>query len=178
MSERRFPVCVSPDHVMGLVEILNSVGGAADAERINEITDVDADLLPHAIDAAEILGLVKFNSGNLRLTGLGKKMAEGTIKYVKRELGDVIRDVEPFRSILRRLEVERMIEKGELMDQLKGYAYWEDQEDLEKVFSCLLSWLLYAQVAKYDWDEDVLLPNSVRTRHPRGHKATSSGDLA
>lgn len=158
MSERRFPICVSPDQVMGLVEIVNSVGGVVDAERINDMTDVDADLLPHAIDAAEMLGLLTFDSGNVKLTEAGRRLAQDNLKSVKRELGERIKRVELFRVLLTVLSEKGRLGKEEASEILRDYAEWGDNNNVDEVFNCLVSWVIYAQVARYDWEEDVLLP--------------------
>ncbi|MEM1611606.1 MAG: hypothetical protein QXQ57_08195, partial [Sulfolobales archaeon] len=75
MSQHRkaqIPICVTIDQVIGLVEILYSLGGVADTSKISEIVDVDAGLLPNVIDVAEALGLVKLSRGDLEITSLGR----------------------------------------------------------------------------------------------------------
>ena len=74
------PRDVLPDHVVGLVESLHSLGGKVDPMYIGDLTGESIDLLPKVIDVAEALNLVRYENGYLYLTELGRKVAEADPK--------------------------------------------------------------------------------------------------
>ena len=141
------PICISVDHVLGLVEVLNSLGGRADASHINEVTDVDADVLSHAIDLAEWLGLVKSVRGDLTLTDLGRDVAQSLHRGVLLKLKDRLIDIEPFKTIDSILRSRGRIEEEELTDLLKD-IYGSDIVD--DALNCITGWGMYFRLFKYD----------------------------
>jgi len=165
LAPESFPLCVSPDHVMGLLGYLSGLGGVADAGTFNRASGVDLDLLPHALRAAEMLGLVEVDSGYIMLSRLGKGLSNETARHARKALGEILVNVEPFGGILRALRDRRILRREEAMELMRGYHYWEGDDDAERGFRCLLSWLLYAHLADYDPEEEVLkLPRERRVR--------------
>ncbi|MGC8614190.1 MAG: AAA-associated domain-containing protein, partial [Conexivisphaera sp.] len=154
MASEAFPICVSPDHVMGLLGYLSGLGGVADADAVNRASGADLDILPHALRAAEMLGLVEADSGYIMLTKLGKRLSSESSSHARRELGEALSGLEPFREILHRLRERRALSREELLDILRNYHYWESEEDAERGFRCFLSWLLYAHLADYDPEKE------------------------
>jgi len=56
---------VTVDQVLGLVKYVASLGGRVDSSKLDELLDVDMDLLPHAVEAAVVLGLLRREGGDL-----------------------------------------------------------------------------------------------------------------
>ncbi len=164
LEHDRFPLCVSPDHVMGLLGYLSGLGGVADADSFNRASGVDLDLLPHALDAAEMLGLVVSESGYIMLTKLGKRFGNEGARHVRKELGELISGIAPFRDVVRALREGRQVRREEALEMLRKYQYGGSEEELERSFRCMLSWLLYAHLAEYDPEKDVLRPPRERRR--------------
>ena len=165
MESDRFPLCVSPDHVMGLLGYLSGLGGVADADAFNKASGVDLDLLPHALIAAEMLGLVTSDSGYIMLTKLGKRLGDESARHARRVLGEMLVGIEPFRSLVRLLKEKRVLRRDDVIGMLRDNRYGEGEEEVARGFRCLLSWLLYAHLAEYDPDEDMIkLPRERRTK--------------
>ncbi|MEM0307756.1 MAG: AAA-associated domain-containing protein [Thermofilaceae archaeon] len=116
------PPDVTPDHVLGLVELLHSLGSGIDSMYVGDAISEDVSMLPHAIDVAEALGLIAQREGNLELTDRGRQVASGNPKTVKRLLQEVVLRLEPFNEI-----VEKLREKSEMPVE-------EFEEILEKVY--------------------------------------------
>ncbi|MFP3143449.1 MAG: AAA-associated domain-containing protein [Caldisphaera sp.] len=100
----QFPL-VYVDQVIGLVKYINSIGGRVDSSRLDEMLDVDLDILPHVIKAAEMLGLIKQENGDLVLTEIGRKMEDIENKDLRIILKKINKNIEPFKDIIA--EVKR-----------------------------------------------------------------------
>ena len=158
MEPEKFPLCVSPDHVMGLLGYLSGLGGVADANSFNAASGVDLDLLPHALAVAEMLGLVTSDSGYIILTKLGKRLGNEGARYTRRALGEILAGIEPFRSLMHVLRERRSLSRDDAIKILRESHYGESEEELAREFRCLISWLLYAHLAEYDPEEDMIRP--------------------
>lgn len=115
------PRDVSPDHVLGLVEVLNSAGGQIDSMYVGDAVYENIRILPKAIDVAEALGLVESHSGNLRLTDLGRKVARSDPKSLKRLLKGAIANIEPLGEILGLLKQRKKISVDEFREIIEKY---------------------------------------------------------
>ncbi|AFL66868.1 AAA-associated domain-containing protein, partial [Desulfurococcus amylolyticus] len=72
------PHYLTPDHLLGFTEALNSLGGKVDPMFLGDILGENVDVLPHVIDVAEALGLVTVvKGGELVLTELGERIVKG-----------------------------------------------------------------------------------------------------
>jgi len=133
-------MCITPDHVIGLVESVYSVGGRIDSEELNDIIDVDMDILTHAIDIAEALGLIVFDRGDIQISELGARVAAAMLKEVKRLIRDRLVAVEPFATL-----VDKMKQRGRLsMSEVKEVlASFYGEENVESALNCLRQWWRY-----------------------------------
>lgn len=98
------PPDVTVDHVLGLVELLNSLGNKTDSMYIGDAINENIGILPHAIDVAEVLGLVESRGGDLTLTELGRRVVKGNPKAVKNLLKKEVRKLEPIAELMSRLK--------------------------------------------------------------------------
>jgi hypothetical protein len=168
MESEVFEICVSPDHVMGFLGYLSGLGGVAEAGEVNRASGVDMDVLPHVLKAAEMLGLIESDSGYIMLTKLGSRLGSERAAQARRTLRERLVELEPFRSILQALRSRGSLGRGEALEVLRRYFYWEGEEEAERVLRCLLAWLLYAHLADYDPEEGVMRP-------PRERRSASPG---
>lgn len=74
---------VSADQILGLIDILYSLGGSVNAMYIGDIIGGDIHFLPHAINIAKSIGLIVQEHGKLKLTELGKLIAKGGLKALR-----------------------------------------------------------------------------------------------
>ena len=143
------PGDVSPDHVLGLVEVLNSSGERIDSMYVGDAVHENIKILPKAIDVAEALGLVVSHSGNLWLTELGKKVARSNPKSLKRLLKNMITNVEPLGELLALLKERKRISVEEFREIVEKY-YPGGVEEAEKN---ILIWGAYLNLFQMDEDD-------------------------
>ncbi|WP_272985745.1 AAA-associated domain-containing protein [Fervidicoccus fontis] len=149
------PKCISVDHVLGLVESLYSVGGMADVSYINDVTDVDIDVLPHAIDISERLGLISYNNGDLLLTDFGKKIAMAHHLEVRDLLKEKISTLQPIKDIIKKSRDSNNILTEDEVYQILSRYYGE--EEIGKALKCISMWLFFFEIAYWDYEEGVLV---------------------
>ncbi len=138
------PVCITPDHVLGLIEGVYSLGGRIDSEELNNIIDVDMDILTHAIDIAEALNLIVFDHGDIELTELGTKVAIATTKEVKKILREKASLLEPLNTLLN--EINNKNGKIELSKVRELLASFYGEDNIEYSLHCISQWWRYLEL--------------------------------
>jgi len=144
------PVDVTPDHILGLVEVLNSLGGSVDSMYVGDAVFENVEILPKAIDVAEALGLVKSDKGNLSLTELGKKVAKSDPKSLKYLLKNAVSKIEPLHELVSVLKTKKKISVEEFKSIVEKY-YPGRSEEAEKN---LLIWGAFLNLFKMDEDDE------------------------
>lgn len=136
---------VTIDQVLGLVRYVDSMGGRVDSSRLDELLNVDMDLLPHVVEAAMMLGLLRQRDGDLEVTEQGKravKVSGRALRALIKDLGD---DVEPFREIFESLKGDT-IEAGRLREIVSRSGY----PDVDRAVDVFREWLAYMGVEVVD----------------------------
>ncbi len=130
-----FPL-VYVDQVMGLLDYIQSVGGRVDSSRLGELLGVDLDLLPHVIDAALILGLLREENGDLVLTEIGKKSISTEWKDFRILMKAINKNIEPFKDVLSAQKKGKInIEDFKKILEKNGYS------DIENAATTIAQWL-------------------------------------
>ena len=123
------PHYLTPDHLLGFVEALSSLGGRIDSMFLGDILGEKVDVLPHVIDVAEALGIVTVgDGGELILTELGEKIVKGNVKIVKKLLRENAKKIEPLKSILDLLKEKKKIPVEEFERVLSKFYYLHTSE--------------------------------------------------
>lgn len=137
--------------LLGLVEIVYSYGGAVKISFLADELRMEMDDLGDVIDMGELLEAVKVDEGEVTLSLFGEGLTLGTIDNKKKILRDKIRDVEPFKSVMKILTEEggRMGEE-ELLDALAKKFVIEDITPFRKL---LIGWGNYTETFEYDGDD-------------------------
>jgi NitT/TauT family transport system ATP-binding protein len=146
------PGNVRAGQVISLVEITGSIGGKVDAPKLADELGADIAVLLPILDAAEMLGLVRTEKGDVHLTELGLKFQK-TTKNKVRILKDRIAAIEPFRTALELASRKKHVTASEVADSLvemglKWHYQPEMNESLIRVL--LIHWAIYAGLLKYD----------------------------
>ena len=144
------PLGITPDHVLGLLEMLYSLGDNVDSMYIGDSLGESVDTLPHAIDVAEALGLVKASGGNLQLTELGRRIVRGDPKTVRRELRRHVDRLEPLGELIRILKERKSISVEEFMEIMEKYYPGNSEEAAKNV----LIWGAFLNLFKMDEDDE------------------------
>src|SRR5207249_2617226 len=93
------PANVRAGQVVGLVEVTGGLGPKIDTHRLADELGADIAVFLPILDAAELLGLVKKERGEVSLTEFGLKLQK-TSKNKIRLLKDQLSKIEPFRAAL------------------------------------------------------------------------------
>lgn len=146
------PGTVRAGQVISLVEVAGSIGGKVDAPKLADELGADLGVLLTIMDAAEILGLVRMEKGDVYLTELGLKFQKTSTNKVK-ILKERLATIEPFRTALDLASKRRGITAGNVADALsemgmKWHFVPEMNETLIKTL--LIHWAIYGGLLRYD----------------------------
>jgi len=145
------PRDVLPDHIIGLVESLYSLGGLADPMYIGDITSESIDVLPKAIDVAEALNLMKYENGYLQITDFGRKVAEADSKKIRKLLREAViaNKIEPLHEIYTVLRNRKKISREEFISIVEKHYKRINDEVIKNV----LVWGTYLHLFKMSEDD-------------------------
>jgi NitT/TauT family transport system ATP-binding protein len=145
---------VSVSQILGLIEAVDEVSGVADVATISQEVDMDVDHLGPILGAAELLGLVTVEGGDVRMTDLSRKLLSSNVRQRKAVMRDIIDDVPVFRSILERARQTRQPLARE--DVLDAIAPAVGRPQAESVFQALVYWGRYVGLVRYDSESEQL----------------------
>lgn len=148
------PPDVTPDHVLGLAEVLYSLGGSIDPMYIGDAIGENIRILPHAIDLAEVLGIVTHSGGIVTLTEFGKKIVRENNKTVRKLLREKSLRLEPLREIVKRLKKKGFITVEEY-DEIIGENY---PGEYERAFRNILIWGAFLKIFRMDEEDSMIIP--------------------
>lgn len=134
------------------MEIAGSIGGKVDAAKLADELGADIAVLLPILDAAEMLGLVRSEKGDVHLTELGLKFQK-TSKNKLRLLKDRISTIEPFRTALELASRGKPITASQVADALAEMGLrWHYKPELNEalVRMLLIHWAIYAGLLSYD----------------------------
>ncbi len=145
---------VSVGQILGLVEAIDEVGGSADAATISQEVEMDIDRLGPVIDAAEFLGFVKVEDGDLTITDLSRKVLHAKIRERKTIIRDIIDDVPIFKQIMEMARVAgRPLSREEILGTITARVGTHNADDL---FNALVYWGRYTELVSYDSESEEL----------------------
>ncbi|MEZ0346757.1 MAG: AAA-associated domain-containing protein [Infirmifilum sp.] len=144
------PVDVTPDHVLGLVEVLHSLGGSVDSMYVGDAVNENIKVLPKAIDVAEALGLIKAEQGNLTLTEIGKKIASSDPKSLKYILKTAIRKLDPLIELVDVLTKQKKMSVEKFEEIIAKYYPGRVEEAMKNI----LIWGAFLNIFKMDEDDE------------------------
>jgi NitT/TauT family transport system ATP-binding protein len=146
------PGTVRGGQVISLVEITGSIGGKVDAPKLADELGADIAVLLPILDAAEMLGLVRTEKGDVHLTELGHKFQK-TSKQKLRIIKDRIATIEPFRTALELASKGKPITASQVAESLAEMGLkWHYQPEINEslIRALLIHWAIYAGLLKYD----------------------------
>jgi NitT/TauT family transport system ATP-binding protein len=146
------PGNVRGGQVISLVEIVGGIGGKVDAPKLADELGADIAVLLPILDAAEMLGLVRSEKGDVHLTELGLKFQK-TSKNKLRILKDRIATIEPFRTAMEIASRGKPFTAAHVADSLAEMGLkWHYQPEMNEALirALLIHWAIYAGLLKYD----------------------------
>jgi len=146
------PGNVRAGQVISLVEVTGGLGAKVDVPRLADELGADIAVLLGVLDAAEMLGLVKSEKGDVYLTELGLKFQKASRNKV-RMLKDRLAGIEPFRTALDLASKGKPVTAGQVADTLTEIGIkWHYQPELneELIRALLVHWTIYGGLMSYD----------------------------
>ena len=146
------PGPVRAGQVISLVEITGGIGGKVDVPKLADELGADIAVLLPILDAAEMLGLVRNEKGDVHLTEFGLKFQK-TTKNKLRMLKDRVATIEPFRTALELASHGKPITATQVADNLSEIGLkWHYQPEMNEslIRALLIHWAIYAGLLKYD----------------------------
>ncbi|QBS38746.1 AAA-associated domain-containing protein [Nocardia sp. CS682] len=138
----------------GLVELVYANGGRADLPDIADELNFEIDDLLPLVDAAEMLGLITVEDGDVLLTEIGSRFTTADIQESKRIFAEQARHRAPLvRTICKGLagSADGSLRAGFFLDLLRrGFG----PEDARRQLDIAIDWGRYAELYDYDTDSD------------------------
>ena len=145
------PANVRAGQIIGLVDVTGGLGSPIDVGRLAyEFGDDIATLLP-VLDAAEMLGLVRIEKGNVNQTDFGLKF-QRTSKHKIRLLKDQLLPIEPFKTAVEMVSKHGSVSVAEVADALaRKKIHWHHEQEVNEtlVNELLIHWGIYAGILTY-----------------------------
>ena len=138
--------------IIGLLEAINDFSGSVDASVLADDFDLEIDEIYPAIESAELLGFISTPEGDAKLTMDGIKFLKADIQLRKDILREQMLKIESISKLLGRLrKSDRMrMKREDVVDYLS-----RSMRSLhpDRLFDTLLNWARYAELLRYDADE-------------------------
>ena len=138
--------------IVGLLENLNDHGSKADIYKLSQSLHFELDDLMPITDAAELLGFVRIESGDIEFTDLGHRVIDGdenAKKAIFRQ--QMIANVALANRIVAELEKEddHRVGREHILEFLE-YSF--PLTESERQLSTVVDWARYAELFDYDPD--------------------------
>ena len=146
------PAHVRGGQVISLVEVTGSIGGKVDEPKLADELGADIAVLLPILDAAEMLGLVRVEKGDVHVTELGVKFQKTTKEKI-RMLKDRLATIEPFRTALELASKGKSITAAQVAESLSEMGLkWHYQPEINEslIKALLIHWTIYAGLLRYD----------------------------
>ncbi|MHA1769118.1 MAG: AAA-associated domain-containing protein [Candidatus Thorarchaeota archaeon] len=110
---------VRTGQIIGLVEALVVLGNECDKEGIAHAMGIQPQSTSNILRAADILGFVTIDGTNIRLTDLGSEFNDATDDNKGQIVGEHLKNLEPFATIIRALK-KGPLSKEEILNYAKA----------------------------------------------------------
>jgi len=134
--------------VAGLLEILEDYQGKVDAAKIADELMLELDDILPAIEAAEMLGFIEVDSGDLILTEKGREYLAGNSIQRKKILNQTLSRTSLFKWL-----IEQLRSRGNEMSKEELIALLEEEMpdvDAAKMVKWIIEWGRQALILRYD----------------------------
>jgi len=143
------------EQIIGLLEILDDLGGKEDIPKLARSLQFELDDLLPVIRAAELLGFVVAEGGDIELTDWGYEFLRGNVQERKEIFARAALEVPWIRKILDMLK-ENEGEPISKEDVLREFQEDLSEEEAELLFHTAIGWGRYAELIGYDPDEEIV----------------------
>ena len=150
--------------IVGLLETLNDEGGKMDIYKLSRSLHFELDDLMPITEAAELLGFVTIESGDIEFRDLGRKVIDGdenAKKAIFRQ--QIVANVALVNRIIAELEAQddHRVGRERILEFLE-YSFTAGES--ERQLHTAIDWARYAELFDYDPDADeYFLPETAET---------------
>ncbi|MEM0127156.1 MAG: AAA-associated domain-containing protein [Thermoplasmatales archaeon] len=148
----------SPSRIIGLMEILEDLGTTTDIAKLDDSLDEERTILMNLLDDAESLNMIKVDNGDVSLTDTGRKFLSSSIEERKKQLKELIRNVEPFNSLIAYFKAKNVTElPKEEVSAFLSETFPPGEND--NTLRVILTWGRYTKLISYDSDDGIVRLN-------------------
>jgi NitT/TauT family transport system ATP-binding protein len=145
---------VSPNQISGLVEALAAApyNGKADLPDIAYEQELEVDELFPVAEAMQLLRLAEVEGGDIKLTHMGKRFADGELNERKEIFSRALMAHVPLSAHIRKVLDERASHsapKTRFLDELEDHMA---EDAAEESLKTIVSWARFAELFSYDDD--------------------------
>ncbi len=157
--------------VAGLLEVVSLYRGRVDLPMLSKEVGMELGQLLRVLEAAESLGLVKVDDGDVHITqsgiGFSRRLSAGKIKM----LSEIVDKVEPFKSIISYVASSGgPVTVEEINNAVKLCE--SDEERLERLRTYIIDWLVMTGWLEYDGESRAF---KLKRKRTRPHAVSSQG---
>ena len=151
--------------IVGLLETLNDNGGKMDIYKLSQSLHFELDDLMPITEAAELLGFVRIEKGDIEFAEPGRKVVDGD-ENVKKAVfrQQIIVNVVLVNRILAELDEQddHRVGRERILEFLE-YSFTPTES--ERQLSTVIDWARYAELFDYDPDADeFFIPETAETQ--------------
>ena len=140
--------------IVGLLEMLDDHGGKIDIYKLSQALHFELDDLVPITEAAELLGFVKIESGDIEFTDTGRTVIDGD-ENVKKSIfhRQLLQSVPLINQVIRELanKEDHRVDR-ERLHKLLRHSFSPGES--ERQFNTVIDWARYAELFDYDPDAD------------------------
>jgi NitT/TauT family transport system ATP-binding protein len=145
---------VSPNQIAGLVEALAAppYDGKADLPDVAYEQELEVDELFPVAEAMQLLRLADVEGGDIKLTHMGKRFADGELNERKEIFSRALQSHVPLVAHIRKVLDERASHsapKTRFLDELEDHMA---EDTAEETLKTVVSWARFAEMFSYDDD--------------------------
>jgi NitT/TauT family transport system ATP-binding protein len=170
MKKTKKPTAIPPlpdariGAIVGLLETLNDQGTKLDIYKLSQSLNFELNDLVPITEAADLLGFVKIESGDIELAELGRKVIDGDENAKKAIFRQrIAANVDLAKKIAAELarDEDHRVGRERVMEYL-GSSFVP--EESERQIGTIIDWARYAELFDYDPDSDqFFLPEAAET---------------
>jgi NitT/TauT family transport system ATP-binding protein len=145
---------VSPNQISGLIEALSAApyNGKADLPDIAYEQELEVDELFPVAEAMQLLRLAEVEGGDIKLTHMGKRFADGELNERKEIFSRSLMGNVPLAAHIRKVLDERKSHsapKTRFLDELEDHM---PEDAAEETLKTVVSWARFSELFSYDDD--------------------------
>jgi len=150
------------------MDILNSLGGKTTASNLIIAMEVGIDKFLPALHLAELLDFIVVEDSEIELTEIGHKYAKTHRNERRKILGEQLKHIEPYPTILHILHKSKKLDKREILKLARSKI--EIYGNVEETLRNIIQWGCFGLLYEYDGTTEEILPRRI-PRHPQvvGH---------